>query len=279
MNSADGYHGYHRPEHWDRVHAVSGADGSAGNAVHSSAAEALGELLDPGQRVVDLCCGSNSLLPMLPPGLNRTGADFSLTALKTARRRAGADSCEWLQADAALLPFGSGTVDAACCLSTLWTLADPKQALAELARVIRPGGTLLIHIWGPPSTCRLITLGAVSIARAIPQMQRPEGITGPFDSSAEHVTSMLCGAGFASPAWKAAAFERPVDGIEVYWSEFATLAPTSYSAYREADAGTRAAADKLLAGLLRQSQERSGSDVLGLTWQFALAQRQADQSG
>ncbi len=50
---------------------------------------------------------------------------------------------DWLHADATPLPFGDSSVDVVSCLEALEFLPDPRQALREMARVLRPGGVLL----------------------------------------------------------------------------------------------------------------------------------------
>lgn len=56
------------------------------------------------------------------------------------------------QADAAALPFGAATFDAVLCSEVLEHVADPRAVAAELARVLRPGGQLLVSV---PSTYQL----------------------------------------------------------------------------------------------------------------------------
>lgn len=74
------------------------------------------------------------------------GLDISLEMLKEARRKtAGHDhtvSLVWK--DALALPFVDGSFDGVSCVEALEFMADPQRGLQEMARVLRPGGTLLV---------------------------------------------------------------------------------------------------------------------------------------
>ncbi len=71
--------------------------------------------------------------------------DRSLGMLQEAVRLVDASApVSWLWQDASSLPFPDDTFDAVCCLEALEFMPDPRQALREMARVLRPGGFLLI---------------------------------------------------------------------------------------------------------------------------------------
>jgi SAM-dependent methyltransferase len=56
---------------------------------------------------------------------------------------------EWLQADAAELPFGAGAFDTVLCQQGLQFFPDRARALGELQRVLAPDGRLALNVWGP----------------------------------------------------------------------------------------------------------------------------------
>ncbi len=73
------------------------------------------------------------------------GVDHSREMLGVARRRlAGRDNVELREGDLEALPIDDAELDAALVALVLHHLADPAAVLAEAARVIRPGGRLLI---------------------------------------------------------------------------------------------------------------------------------------
>ena len=97
----------------------------------------------PGDRVLDACCGTGDLaLAARDAGAEVVGLDFSEPMLERARRK-GPD-LEWVQGDLLALPFEDASFDAATVGFGVRNVADLERGLAELARVVRPGGRLAI---------------------------------------------------------------------------------------------------------------------------------------
>ena len=97
----------------------------------------------PGDRVLDACCGTGDLaLADRDAGGHVTGLDFSEPMLERARRKS--DAVEWMRGDLLELPFEDGSFDAATVGFGARNVADLGRALAELRRVLRPGGRLAI---------------------------------------------------------------------------------------------------------------------------------------
>jgi demethylmenaquinone methyltransferase / 2-methoxy-6-polyprenyl-1,4-benzoquinol methylase len=102
------------------------------------AAEAV---VRPGDRVLDACCGTGDLaLACARAGGRVTGLDFSEPMLERARVKSSA--VEWVQGDALTLPFEDGSFDAATVGFGVRNLENLERGLAELRRVLRPGGRL-----------------------------------------------------------------------------------------------------------------------------------------
>jgi ubiquinone/menaquinone biosynthesis C-methylase UbiE len=105
----------------------------------------------PGQRVLDLGCGGGglcrALVPLIAPDGHVIGADASPDAVDLATRLSGGVAVgvlTYVCADGHSLPFADGSFDAALCISVLAFCADPGRVLAELRRVLRPGGCLVL---------------------------------------------------------------------------------------------------------------------------------------
>jgi SAM-dependent methyltransferase len=95
-------------------------------------------------RVLDLGCGTGFTLTRLPPSVRAVGVDRAQAALAlSARRNSGA---ALVCADAARLPFASGSFDAVLALDVLEHLSDDASAAAELHRVLVPGGVAVITV-------------------------------------------------------------------------------------------------------------------------------------
>ena len=112
--------------------------------------EALAALLPGGARILEVGCGTGGLLAASArAGLAIEGVDIASRWLVVARRRL-ADrglAVPLLAASAERLPWAGGRFDAVVADSVLEHLDDPARALREWARVLRPGGRLLV--WSP----------------------------------------------------------------------------------------------------------------------------------
>ncbi len=108
--------------------------------------------LPAGSRVLDLPCGWGRLHPHLAArGLAVVGGDLSPLNL---RRHAGEHPAPLARLDLRALPFRAGCADGVLCAFTSWgyfaTDAENLAQLREFARVLRPGGALLLDLAGRP---------------------------------------------------------------------------------------------------------------------------------
>jgi demethylmenaquinone methyltransferase/2-methoxy-6-polyprenyl-1,4-benzoquinol methylase len=105
--------------------------------------ETAAAVVRPGDRVLDVCCGTGDLaLAAAEAGGKVTGLDFSEAMLERARRKAPA--IEWVSGDALALPFADDSFEAVTIGFGLRNLADAEPGLAELRRVLSPGGRVAI---------------------------------------------------------------------------------------------------------------------------------------
>ena len=97
----------------------------------------------PCEAFLDAGCGDGRYLAALDPELpaRRAGTDIAERILETARARVEAD---FRQANLEALPFEDGAFDLVLCSQVIEHVLNPQTAVAELARVLRPGGTLVI---------------------------------------------------------------------------------------------------------------------------------------
>jgi demethylmenaquinone methyltransferase / 2-methoxy-6-polyprenyl-1,4-benzoquinol methylase len=107
--------------------------------------------LEAGGRALDVCCGTGdlalALAPRVGPDGTVIGSDFSEPMLELARRKAaerGVDNVTFEWADALELPNEDAGFDAVTVGFGVRNLADLDVGLAEMARVLRPGGRLVI---------------------------------------------------------------------------------------------------------------------------------------
>lgn len=104
--------------------------------------------LPPGAEALDLCCGTgDQSVALMKRGARVASADFCVPMLALARRkfgRLGSPRPAALAADALALPFPSGRFDGATVSFGLRNVADLDASLRQLARVLRPGGRLVV---------------------------------------------------------------------------------------------------------------------------------------
>jgi ubiquinone/menaquinone biosynthesis C-methylase UbiE len=102
-----------------------------------------------GQRVLDVACGTGAVTraaaDSVGPHGSVVGLDLNENMLTVARRVR--PDVEWRQGDAAALPFEDGSFDAVLCASGLMFFPDLPLSIAEMARVLRPGGTVATQTW------------------------------------------------------------------------------------------------------------------------------------
>jgi SAM-dependent methyltransferase len=112
--------------------------------------EATYELLElrPDDVVLDVACGpgniSRRLLKRLGPNGLLVGIDASPTMLARAVAETDADNAAYLRADAERLPFVDHCFDAVSCYAALYLMARPFDAIAEMARVLKPSGRIAV---------------------------------------------------------------------------------------------------------------------------------------
>ena len=114
--------------------------------------------LAPGERLLDVGCGTGALLRAAAerfPRASLIGVDLSFPMLGAAG--ASRARARFVNADAADLPFASASIDVVVTASSLHFWSEPEAGLAEIARVLRPQGRLVVTDWcGDFLTCRLI---------------------------------------------------------------------------------------------------------------------------
>ena len=101
-----------------------------------------------GKDVLEVGCGTGLVMHRVAERARSvSGIDISSGMLRQARQR----GLEVVQADATALPFASEAFDVVYSLKVLAHVRDIERALDEMARVTRPGGTLLLEFYNPVS--------------------------------------------------------------------------------------------------------------------------------
>ena len=112
-----------------------------------------------GDRVLDLGCGTGALTAQVleqDPRRQVTGLDLSEQMLAQARARLG-DRVKLIQGDSECLPFPDGSFDVVYCCDSFHHYPNPRAVLAQFARVLQPGGILLLGECTAPAGVRAVT--------------------------------------------------------------------------------------------------------------------------
>ncbi len=124
-----------------------------------------------GELVLDLAAGTGtSTEPFVDAGARAVPCDFSLGMLRVGSRRR--PDMAFTAADATALPFPDAAFDAVTISFGLRNVVEPRRALAEMRRVTRPGGRLVVCEFSHPVLPVLSHLYAPYLLRALPALAR-----------------------------------------------------------------------------------------------------------
>jgi len=172
----------------------------------------------PDLRWLDVGCGSGAFTEQIverraPAAVH--GIDPSEQQIKFARTRHGARLVEFRQGDAMALPFEDRSLDVAVMALVIFFLTDPAKGVAEMARVVRRGGTVATYAWdmlggGFPLEPVLIEMRALGVVHPPP----------PSDAASkmEALRELWAGAGLAQVETRAIEVERTFASFDEFWA-------------------------------------------------------------
>lgn len=177
---------------YDPVLALTMREGSFRGAMH----DRVDAVLPQGGSVLDVGCGTGTFAIAFAarrPDAQVTGIDGDAEILARARAKAGSEAVKWREGLAGELPFADGSLDVVTMSLVLHHLLpdQKREALAEIRRVLKPGGSFHLADWGPPHDP--LMSAALYVTQAI------DG----FERTAEHragrLPALLREAGFSEP--------------------------------------------------------------------------------
>jgi demethylmenaquinone methyltransferase / 2-methoxy-6-polyprenyl-1,4-benzoquinol methylase len=170
----------------------------------------------PGSDALDVCCGTGDLALELRrrigPDGRVVGCDFSEPMLELARRKSGEEALpvEFGWADALDLPYGDASFDAVTIGFGARNLADLDKGIAQMARVLRPAGRLVILEITRPQREPLASFYSLWFDRLVPLLGNLAGDSDAYSYLPNSVRSFpeprdlaarMEGAGFAEIRW------------------------------------------------------------------------------
>jgi len=171
-----------------------------------------------GASVLDVATGPGyAAAAAVARGASAVGADLSEEMLAIAR--SAHPSITFVAAEAGALPFADGTFDAVIANFLMPHVTDLPAVVAEMARLVRPGGRVALTTWDPePPTFLNALLAAIAATGAVPPLSLPAG--PPFFQYAadDEFAALLTGAGLASPEVSTVAFTFSTDA-ESLWDD------------------------------------------------------------
>ena len=171
--------------------------------------------LRPGERVLDLAAGTAvSTVELARSGATVVACDFSLGMLRAGRSR----GVPLVAGDALRLPFSDGSFDAVTISFGLRNVADVDRALAELARVTRPGGRLVVCEFSRPTWAPFRTVYIEYLIRSLPWVARrvssnPDAYVYLAESIRAWPDQPALAARIAAAGWRGAAWRDLTGGI------------------------------------------------------------------
>jgi SAM-dependent methyltransferase len=132
---------------------MSGDYGHFATYLEAGALDFLSRIqIEPGARVLDVACGAGqTAIPMSRAGAKVTGIDIATNLVDQARARAQAENLDarFDEGDAEMLPYPDGSFDIVVSLIGAMFAPRPEFVSAELKRVCRPGGRIIMGNWTP----------------------------------------------------------------------------------------------------------------------------------
>jgi ubiquinone/menaquinone biosynthesis C-methylase UbiE len=172
----------------------------------------------PGLRWIDVGCGNGAFTELLsercaPAEIQ--GVDPSQAQLEFARSRHRAGVAHFRQGDAMALPFPDNSFDAAAMALVIFFVPEPATSVAEMARVVRPGGLIASYAWdieggGFPAEPALAELRALGFPPI-----RPPSFTA---ARMENLRTLWSGAGLDAIETREITVQRTFADFQDFWS-------------------------------------------------------------
>jgi SAM-dependent methyltransferase len=180
----------------------------------------------PGHKVLDLAAGTGETGFLVAERIGPTGrlyaTDVAVAMVDAARRGAaarGLDNVECSVVDAQEIDLPDDSVDAVVSRFGLMLMPRPERAVAEIRRVLRPGGRCAYAVWGPLDRNPWLGLIVGALLRHGHTPGDPFAAGGPFSLASPEVNrELLEGAGFTEIAVSEVSGAMPFERIDDYWS-------------------------------------------------------------
>ncbi len=217
--------------------AVAGGWAEHADDVDARGAALAERMLDlsaprPGERVLELACGPGGLghaaAARVAPGGEVLLSDVApeMTAIAAARAHAlGLHDVRTAVLDLEQIDQPDGAFDVVLCREGLMFATDPARALAEIRRVLAPGGRVAIAVWGPRERNPWLGLVLDAVSAQVGRPVPPPGVPGPFAlEDAARLGELLAGAGLQDVAVQELPVPLRTGSFDEWWTRTSALA-------------------------------------------------------
>jgi SAM-dependent methyltransferase len=186
----------------------------------------------PGERVLELACGAGGVGIAAARLVGPTGevvvSDVAAEMTRIAAERAaalGLGNVRPLTLDLDDLAQPDQSWDVVLCREGLMFALDPAQAVAEIRRVLRPGGRVALAVWGPRAANPWLGLVFDAVGAQLGAPVPPPGIPGPFAlDDPDRLARLLAGARLADVVVTEEPTPLHGDSFDAWWTRTAALA-------------------------------------------------------
>jgi SAM-dependent methyltransferase len=214
-------------EHWARAAEKDEVGASADAAKWMLEAANL----QPGERVLEVAGGAGRIGLQAAAEVGPEGSvlcsDFSEEMVKVARERFDrleVSNVETRALDAQDLDLDDRSFDAVLCRFGYMLMPDPLQALRESARVLRPGGRVVLAVWGEAEQNLWLSNLLEAVMSHLGAPPPGPGSPGPFAlGNPAHLRDLLDGAGFTEVEVDAVETKQPYDSLDAWWEKLISV--------------------------------------------------------
>jgi SAM-dependent methyltransferase len=203
--------------------------------------------------------------------------DVAPEMIAAARRRAGelgVQSVDFRIVDLMAIDLPEGTVDGVLCRFGVMLVEDPGIALAEIARVLRPGGRVVLAVWASPDENDWMTAAGRS-AVELGLIERPDPLApGPFRlADVDELRRLVTEAGLEIGALEEVPVRWQASSLDEWWDTVRDMSPTMSAQLAEWTDAQAAAVRAAAEGRLAEHVQADGSLVVPGLARAALAVR------